>query len=184
MDAVNAFNQEVRGARGRAATGQAGRFSRCPRAFRAPTRGGDASCPGFRDGGPEAEERSRWGADPAPLPRHAPFAPFRPAPAPAPPTWPLCSRSGYRLGGAEVPPGVAAERGREGGLRGGSSCGLGGRGGRRRLRSPVAQAAARRPLDSDPGRLAERERVREGIYYPPPASWPDTLTNKHREVIP
>lgn len=102
----------MRGARGRAATGQAGRFSRCPRAFRAPTRGGDASCPGFRDGGPEAEERSRWGADPAPLPRHAPFAPFapfRPAPAPAPPTWPLCSRSGYRLGGAEVPPGVAAD---------------------------------------------------------------------------
>lgn len=75
MDAVNAFNHEVRGARGRAAAGQAGRFSRCPRAFRAPSRGGDASCPGFRGGGPEAEERSRWGADPAPLPRHAPSPP-------------------------------------------------------------------------------------------------------------
>lgn len=30
---------------------------------------------------------------------------------------------------------------------------------------------------------ADWQRVREGIY-PPPASWPDTLTNKHREVVP
>lgn len=30
---------------------------------------------------------------------------------------------------------------------------------------------------------ARWRRVREGVY-PPPASWPDTLTNKHREVVP
>lgn len=44
------------------------------------------------------------------------------------------------------------------GLGAGVPAGWGARGGRRRLRSPVAQAAARRPLDSDPGRLAESSR--------------------------
>lgn len=54
----------------------------------------------------------RRGLTPRPSPASAPFAPFRPVPAPASPTWPLSSRPGYRLCGAGIPPGAATERGR------------------------------------------------------------------------
>lgn len=178
MDAVNAFNQEVRGAQGRSAAGQPGRFSRCPRAFEHRVRVGTLPALGFRGSGPGAGERSRPppGADPAPLPRQCPLRPL-----------PACAGSGFSNMALEFPARLSALRGRDpargcngaraGRLRGGSSRGSWGRHSSC-LSSPVAQAAARRPLDSDPG----RRRVGEGVC--PPASWIDTLTNEHREVAP
>lgn len=149
-----------------------------PEGFRAPSRGGDASCPGFPGSGPRAREGSRPppGADPRPLPRQCPLRPL-----------PACAGSGFFNVALMLPAGFSVLRGRDpargcngaraGRLRGGSSRGSWGRrcG---RLSSPVAQVAARRPLDSDPG----WRRVREGVC--PPASWIDTLTNEHRKEVP
>lgn len=114
MDAVNAFNQEVRGARGRSAAGQSGRFSRCPSAFEHRVRVGTLPAQGSGAAGlePGRGRGHRRGLTPCPSPARAPFAPFRPVPAPASPTWPLCSRPGYRLCGVGIPPEAATERGR------------------------------------------------------------------------
>lgn len=159
-----------------------GPFLSLPDGFRAPSPGGDASCPGFRGSGPGAGERSRPppGADPAPLP--LPVPPSPPSglvPAPASSTWSLCSPPGYRFYGAGIPPGAATERGRAdsgAGVPAGPGAGVAAASALLLLKP--RRGAARRPLDSDPGWRG----LREGVC--PPASWIDTLTNEHREVVP
>lgn len=97
----------------RAGAGHAGAASLAARGLSSTESGRGRFLPRFRGSGPGAGERSRPppGADPAPLPRQCPFAPFRPVPTPASSTWPLCcSRPRYRLYGAGIPPGAATER--------------------------------------------------------------------------
>lgn len=114
MDAVNAFNQEVRGAQGKSAAGQPGRFSRCPRALE--HRVGAGTLPALGSGAAGLKlgrgRGHRLGLTPRPSPASAPFSPFRPVPAPASSTWPLCSQPRYRFCGARIPPGAATVRGR------------------------------------------------------------------------
>lgn len=128
MDAVNAFNQEVRGARGKSAAGQPGRFSHCPRALE--HRVGAGTLPALGSGAAGLElgrgRGHRLGLTPRPSPASAPFSPFRPVPAPASSTWPLCSRPVYRFCGARIPPGAATVRGRtDGRTRAGVPAGRG-----------------------------------------------------------
>lgn len=163
----------------RSAAGQPGRFSRCPRVFEHRVGAGTLPAPDSGAAGlePGRGRGHRRGLTPRPSPASTPFAPFRPVPAPASSTWPLCSLPARLSALRGRDPARGCNGARAGRLRGGSSrrsCG-------RRSSSPsspVARAAARRPLDSDPG----WRRVGEGVC--PPASWIDTLTDEHREVVP
>lgn len=179
MDAVNAFNQEVRGAWNRRVPGLP--WSRgvvSPAAGGLKLRSGwGLFLPRFRGGGACAERpvagevAAAAGADPTPLPHlplpggdlGLPLSPpsglLQPASAPVPLTSPPfrsgCSRSllpaPYWLRGTGSPQGAKKEA--RAGVGGGGSRSIcwsqGWRSGG--LGSPVARAAARQRLDSDPG---------------------------------
>lgn len=129
--------------------------------------------PGRRAWSRERSRRQR-GLTPRPSPACAPFAPFRPGPAPASPTWPLV-----------LPARLSAWRGRDpargsngaraGRLRGGSSRGSWGR------RSSRSALLLLRPRRGGRWTLIPAGGESECL---PSASWIDTLTSKPRALVP